>query len=250
MSSYVFWRLFYNQSDVITELKSNKRKKAGQSMKRNIDINEISDGKLYEINDLVKAECNDCKGCSDCCRGMGTSIILDPYDVYRLTGGLHMSFEQLLGGYAELNVVDGIILPNLKMNGKEESCMFLNEAGRCSIHSVRPGICRMFPLGRIYEKDSFRYFIQVNECSNKNRTKVKVKKWIDTPDTNKYEKYIMDWHNLLMDFEQKIAEHAEDNYFMKQINMLVLNTFYVRSYDVENDFYPQFYNRLSEIKGN
>ena len=113
-------------------------------MKRNIDINEISDGKLYGINDLVKAECNDCKGCSDCCRGMGTSIILDPYDVYRLIGGLHMTFEQLLGGYAELNVVDGIILPNLKMNGKDESCMFLNEAGRCSIHSIRPGICICF----------------------------------------------------------------------------------------------------------
>ena len=79
---------------------------------------------------------------------------------------------------------------------------------------------------------------------------MKVKKWIDTPDTNKYEKYIIDWHNLLMDFEQKIAEHAEDNCFMKQISMLVLNTFYVQSYDVENDFYPQFYNRLAEIKGN
>ena len=31
-------------------------------MKRNIDMNEISDGKLYELNDMVKADCNDCKG--------------------------------------------------------------------------------------------------------------------------------------------------------------------------------------------
>lgn len=216
-------------------------------MKRNINMNEISDGKLYGLNDLVKAECNDCKGCSDCCRGMGNSIILDPYDIYRLTVGLNVTFEQLLGGYAELNVVDGIILPNLRMSGNDERCMFLNEAGRCSIHSIRPGICRLFPLGRIYENGTFQYFLQVKECSNKNRTKVKVKKWIDTPDISEYEIYIADWHNLLMELEQRIEEHSEDS-FVKQVSMAVLNTFYIRSYDSKTSFYPQFYDRLEELK--
>ena len=58
-------------------------------MKRNIDMNEISDGKLYDINDMVKADCNDCKGCSACCQGMGQSIMLDPLDIYNLTVGLN-----------------------------------------------------------------------------------------------------------------------------------------------------------------
>lgn len=40
-------------------------------MKREIDMKEISDGKLYGPNDLVKADCGDCHGCFDCCRGMG-----------------------------------------------------------------------------------------------------------------------------------------------------------------------------------
>ena len=30
-------------------------------MKRNIDLNEISDGRLYTANDMVKADCHDCK---------------------------------------------------------------------------------------------------------------------------------------------------------------------------------------------
>lgn len=214
-------------------------------MKRNVDINEISDGKLYGLNDLVKAECNSCKGCSDCCRGMGTSVILDPYDVFRLTAGLSVSFEQMVGKFLELNVVDGIILPNLKMNGKDESCMFLDEEGRCSIHNVRPGICRLFPLGRIYDKGTFQYFLQVNECSNQNRTKVKVKKWIDTPNVNEYETYINDWHNLLMDCQHLIEEQQD---FMKEVSMVILNTFYIRCYEKEMDFYSQFYSRLSEVK--
>ena len=30
-----------------------------------------------------------------------------------------------------------------------ESCTFLDENGRCSIHPFRPGICRLFPLDAI-----------------------------------------------------------------------------------------------------
>ena len=63
-------------------------------MKRKVDINEISDGNLYGLNDMVKADCGDCKGCSTCCQGMGESIVLDPYDVFRLTNGLNVSFAE------------------------------------------------------------------------------------------------------------------------------------------------------------
>ena len=54
-------------------------------MERNVTMAEISDGKLYSRDDMVKAGCDDCRGCSACCHGMGNSIVLDPYDVYRLT---------------------------------------------------------------------------------------------------------------------------------------------------------------------
>ena len=166
-------------------------------MKREIDMSEISDGKLYVLNDMVKVGCNDCQGCFACCQGMGKSVILDPLDIYRLSKQLNYTFEQLLQKHIELNVVDGIILPNLRMEGPSEKCSFLNENGRCSIHKARPGICRLFPLGRYYENEGFQYFLQIHECKRENKTKVKVKNWIDTPDIKEYEKYILAWHNLL-----------------------------------------------------
>ena len=89
-------------------------------MKREVNMKEISDGKLYGPNDLVKADCGDCHGCFACCQKMGQSIVLDPLDIYRLTKHLNVSFEQLLADKIELNVVDGLILPNLKMSGTEE----------------------------------------------------------------------------------------------------------------------------------
>ena len=84
-------------------------------MERHIDMNEVSDGKLYGVNDMAKVGCDDCKGCFSCCQGMGNSIVLDPYDVYRLTTGLDCKFEELLVDKIDLQVVDGQILPNLKM---------------------------------------------------------------------------------------------------------------------------------------
>ena len=125
-------------------------------MKRNVTLEEISDGNLYEANDMVKADCQDCKGCSDCCQGMGDTVILDPLDVHRLCAGLKKLPEELLGSVLELGVTDGNILPHLAMKGTEERCVFLNTEGRCSIHDIRPGFCRLFPLGRYYTEDGFK----------------------------------------------------------------------------------------------
>ena len=128
-------------------------------MERNVDMTEISDGKRYTSNDLAKLGCGDCSGCSKCCHGMGESITLDPYDIYNLTINLKMTFNELLAESLGLSVKDMIILPHLNLKTEGEGCLFLDENGRCSIHSFRPGICRLFPLGRIYENESFSYFL-------------------------------------------------------------------------------------------
>ena len=173
----------------------------------NKNLEEISDGKRYGLNDMVRAACNDCAGCSSCCEDMGESIILDPLDIYELTKNMNTTFENLLKEQIELHVADGMILPNLKMTDKDV-CPFLKEK-RCSIHSFRPGICRVFPLGRIYEENRLDYFLQVDGCAKENRSKIKVSK--------------------------------------KTITMFLLNTFYINPYDTEQDFYLQFYARLDRI---
>lgn len=97
-------------------------------MERNVEIDKISDGKRYGANDLVKVGCDDCRGCSACCNGMGDSIVLDPMDVYRLEKKLGKTMEEiLLAGNVALRVVDGVILPHLKMTEQSDQCSFLNE---------------------------------------------------------------------------------------------------------------------------
>lgn len=216
-------------------------------MRRNCSLNDISDGKLYDINDLVEVSCNGCKGAAVCCHGMGKSIILDPYDIFRLTTNLNLTFEELMNDKIELNVVDGIILPNLKMTSIYESCTFLSQDGKCSIHACRPGICRIFPLGRYYDNNDFKYFLQINECDNSSKTKIKASKWIDTPDYEKNKQFLIDWHYFLNGIE-KLMKSTQDENHIKNMNMYILNSFYIKEYDKNIDFYTQFNQRLSIIQ--
>jgi hypothetical protein len=212
-------------------------------MKRYVSLEEISDGRLYTANDMVKADCGDCQGCSACCENMADTIILDPLDIHRLTCNLHCTFEALLAERIELGVVDGIILPHIKGT----CCSFLDENGRCSIHDFRPDFCRLFPLGRYYEDRSFRYFLQTHECRKSNRTKIKVRKWIDTPDFERYETFVADWHYYLKDLQEELAAHSQDPSYAKQISMMVLQVFYQKPYEIDADFYEQFSRRLAAV---
>ena len=222
-------------------------------MRRKLNLEEVSDGRLYRSQDLVKAGCGDCHGCWQCCTGMGNSILLDPLDVFRLEQGLGQSFPELLSSALDLNVVDGIVLPNLRMAGSQERCVFLNSEGRCRIHAFRPGFCRLFPLGRIYEGDGFRYFLQVHECPRQPKTKVKISKWLDTPNLKTYEDFVLSWHQFLKKAEALLeqpsrpetAENRSDTGTSlpdttRQLSLYILQTFYLAPYDLSGDFYAQY----------
>ena len=208
-------------------------------------LEEISDGKLYELNDMAKVGCHDCQGCHECCTGMGDTILLDPYDVYRLSRGLGKAVDELMAGPIELHMEEGLILPNLKMSDTTEACTFLNEEGRCSIHEYRPGICRLFPLGRNYEKEHVNYFVLKDECPARGKTKVKVSKWLSQENIKDYQKYLVDWHNLTKAMRQEMLS-SEDEAYKQQTTMLFLQLFFMKPYE-SGDFYKEFYSRKDMI---
>ena len=68
---------------------------------------------------------------------------------------------------------------------------------------------------------------------------------MDTPDIKRYEQYITDWHYFLKDV-QEVLYGTEDLQLIKNLNLYVVNRFYIKPYDPEKDFYQQFYERLQE----
>ena len=198
---------------------------------------------LYGSNELVKVGCGDCKGCHTCCQGMGESILLDPYDFYQLQLATGLGFASLMQKKIALTMEQGIILPHLKMQEQTDACAFLNTEGRCSIHAHRPGLCRLFPLGRKFDEQGLRYFLLENACQIKNKTKVKVKKWLEIPALSQYEEFLISWHDLRKELMAFVKRNGVTDEQIKRVNLTFLEVFFSQPYALEEDFYTQYAKR-------
>ena len=214
-------------------------------MIRKCDLSEATDGKIYGPEDMVRIGCEECSGCSACCHEMGDSIWLDPSDAARLTLHLNKSFDALLGEKIGLQVEDGIILPSLILK-ENTGCVFLDGEERCSIHEFRPGLCRLFPLGRIYTEDKVQYVLLKNVCRKENgRSKMKLKAWLGIKDLEEYQSFLLCWYRFLKDAQAKAM--AADEATRKNICMEILNGLYRTPYQPELPLYPQIKERIWNI---
>ena len=184
-----------------------------------------------------------CEGCGICCRGMGDTIRLDPMDVWRLTAALGAPFSDLLDRVIGLHAEEGLVLPHMRMDGATDACALLGEDGRCSLHASRPGICRLFPLGREYEGETFRYFFPEEGCPRQDLRKVRICDWIGLPEIDRYERFVGKWHALVRR-QQALAGKAiasgHDEWARRRA-MQLLQDFYTADFGVtEDDFYRTF----------
>ena len=202
-------------------------------------INPDSDGRFYALQDAVAANCHDCVGCSRCCEGMGDSIVLDPYDLYQFQKSRNLTFDHLMQrDYLGLTMRDGIILPHLKMTDNGDHCPFLTGQGRCSIHNCRPGMCRLFPLGRDFQGEDMEYILLENACSNTNRTDVTVGAWIGVEPEERYHAFVKDWHDFRRQMAKVLCSAGEEQ--AHELSLRLLHNFFVSGYDLSQDFYPQY----------
>ncbi|MGN0156103.1 MAG: YkgJ family cysteine cluster protein [Lachnospiraceae bacterium] len=208
-------------------------------------LQEIRPAAYYGLNDMVKIECQDCKGCFACCHDMGSSILLNPYDIWQLSVNLKKPVEWLLQEKVELGVEDGVILPHLRMQEKTNACGFLSEEGRCGIHGFRPGLCRLFPLGREYKDGKISYFILEGACEKPVKTKIKVSKWLGIPQIKQHEAFLCTWHELVKKMQKKAESlTGEEN---KAWNLQFLQQLYLTPYETA-DFYNDFNKRAEEFR--
>lgn len=177
---------------------------------------------------------------------MGNSILLDPFDVYQMSQGLHVPAAALFNGQLQLTPVDGIVLPAIAMTSDKDQCSFLNEAGRCSIHMFRPGFCRLFPLDASMTALDFPTFYRQDNVKNEHLAKVKVRQWINIPELKRYEQFVCDWHYFLKDLAKTSQGLSPE--LIKTLHSYILKVFYLTPYQDGSDFYDQFYMRLNDAK--
>ncbi len=132
-----------------------------------------------------------CKQCGSCCIGR-QDIILNPFDVYRMSKKLNIDpgdflltyTEQITGSHSRLpmvtlKVADNGMCPFLKINNSKTGLF------ECSIQDAKPGACANHPIGVMFQENTDTTetnfsFIKVEQCENsKNSGKHnKVKNWV------------------------------------------------------------------------
>ncbi len=200
----------------------------------------------YTSKDLARVAPAGCEGCGECCRGMGESVILDPYDAHMLSKGLKRPFAALLNREVSLGVSEGLIVPYLSMDGPGEACRFLGEDKRCMIHEFRPGICRLYPLARRYGEKGVTYFIPDESCPGRSKAKMRVSRWLGIPDLAAYEHFKEDWHRFTADLAEYFAKE-KDPKDASQVNQFVLENFYMSSFPEER-FFEVIGERLGRVR--
>ena len=90
-------------------------------------------------------------------------------------------------------------------------------------------------------------FLQTGECAKENRSKIKVSKWIDTPDLTRNQQFTLQWHDLLHAMEERLT--GEDEGKQREENLLLLRLFYLLPYEGTIDFYTQFTERMEHWNG-
>jgi len=85
-----------------------------------------------------------CNRCKKCC--YDKRIRLTPYEILRLARNLRISTKEFISQFTD----EGGTL--LRFRSEDGGCSLLGEEG-CSVHSDRPGSCRIYPLGGQYQLD-------------------------------------------------------------------------------------------------
>lgn len=200
-----------------------------------------------------------CDMCGDCCRHR-KDILLTPFDLNRIARHLGDSPKEVIDRYCIVYVGDSSRFPVvlLKSEGQDDACPFLKD-NRCSIHSHKPTVCALFPLGRamMYDQETGAkgnltkkpfYFLQNVACGTKDETHT-VQEWLGNFGLEDSEAWFVEWSNaltrlsiLIQELEKILPEDVMRMAFDTIFRAVYLN------YYVGLDFMQQFRGNITELE--
>ena len=177
-------------------------------------------GEVHNI-DIIEGETliTGCNSCGKCCRDR-QDILLKVGDIYNICKKLKITAEELLTKYCNVYVGHMSHMPivSIKFRGNvfDDStvCPFLKKVGEntyhCRIHSHKPNVCRIYPLGRIgvkdigSDEDKFVYIHQNTTCVPKEQQReYTFNEWLGE-DYKIHEDFFREFNKLVSYVHEKI----------------------------------------------
>jgi len=119
-----------------------------------------ADAAIISESDLLQLSCGT-DGCPSTCCKASAPIILNPYEIALMCCASGKSYENLLD-IVDTDRANGFPLVMLP---RDPVCFFWTETG-CRIYEARPLACRLFPLGRVFDKEQSHLVLpEQNRCT-------------------------------------------------------------------------------------
>ena len=202
----------------------------------------------------------ECKGCGRCCnREYVGDIPLTGVDIYHVAKelGFKNTFPVLVD-YCQAPYPGDTIEVPVRLLAFDEGtgrCKLLTKYGKCSVHTEKPTVCALFPLGRMHVVDKsskeaeFVYFAPPQSedlpCSNSSKRQT-LRQWKDTFSIETRDEETEAWRTLMQKISFLVTEY--DPYssdFAKQFFLLFDIMLYV--FDTAEGIVPQIEKRLKQL---
>ncbi len=193
----------------------------------------LDDSKKLKTDDKFRFACTKDKPCfTACCYDV--SLMLMPYDIYRLKKYFNMDSEAFLKRFTSLHIGPGTGIPivMLKMEEPSLKCPFLDAETGCQVYSDRPAVCRTYPLVRLNIKsgetgeiDDFYYVLKEPNCTGfKDSKEQSIAKWIEQEGLAQY--------NEMNDLFAEVV-HAKNSKPEMKLNADQIEQFYLGCYNLD-----------------
>lgn len=150
-----------------------------------------------------------CTQCGKCCINR-EDIIMTPRDLFRAANALKMSIPAMVHTFCEMYIGNDSRFPlvRLKPTGKDRHCPLLKN-NRCSIHQAKPGVCAMYPLGRLtsfpanqsegidFDKLEIQYIFQRPDCGRRSQSHT-FREWLASFDIDADDQFFRQWQKVAL----------------------------------------------------
>lgn len=156
-----------------------------------------------------------CQMCGNCCRKREEGIAITGLDVYRLAQSFGTTTEDILSKYVDIHLGPHSNLPVVCLRERMDGSCCLLRSGHCTVHSMKPVVCAVFPLGRGVDPwtSEVFYFSQGSHCCShsSNGQTWTVKEWIALWNLPELDSMGLAWTKLSMGLSRVTCKLRADH---------------------------------------
>ncbi len=81
-----------------------------------------------------------CRQCGECCTGFGGTYVTDQ-DIEKIAGYINVATEKFISKFCDMSGTRHVL-----SQGENGKCIFFDMEKQCTIHPVKPYMCRAWPF--------------------------------------------------------------------------------------------------------